>query len=149
MGRNFCFYAPHYTYAQYIYYCCESLLGAPLISVCISVQPVHKNAVTMRPSIKLASAAKGEVTNRSNPTNSRIVTSGLFIIYTHQKLISAYQHQSESCPTLERENSSLITTTPVLEPGCGWLCQPQNCRRTAQRKTAAKLPYNPHPFLIS
>ena len=58
----------------------ESLFVSPLIIVCTSVDIVQNNDPTKRTSIKLASAAKGEVRNNSNPINSRIVSSDLFII---------------------------------------------------------------------
>ena len=58
----------------------ESLLVSPLIIVCTSVDIVQNNDPTKRTSIKLASAAKGEVRNNTNPINSRIVSSDLFII---------------------------------------------------------------------
>jgi hypothetical protein len=57
----------------------ELLLISPLTIACTTVDIVQNNAPTKRTSNKLASAAKGEVMNKSNPVTNRIVTSVLFM----------------------------------------------------------------------
>jgi hypothetical protein len=49
------------------------------MSVCTSVKIVENNAATKITSIRLASPAKGEMMDKTKPTNSKIVTSVLFI----------------------------------------------------------------------
>jgi hypothetical protein len=54
-------------------------LGLSSATADTTVETVEKKAATTTSNIKLASAAKGEVINKTNSTNKRIDISALFI----------------------------------------------------------------------